>query len=195
MTSGYKKIYWGLFFSTFHLNLGNIQVLPAFIGWLIVAYGLYILHQETSHSSFKLAHNFTLIMAGASFVGFYSSITGERYHITDYTSLIIPFIELFFIYYFMEGSIDYLRASNQQEAAYSYEGVLRAFMIIYIANTIAASIAYTIVNHGVLTLCMVIGILQIIWLMHIVRGINNLLKPPEEPQSMSPDETQTREDV
>ena len=31
MMKGYKKIFWGMFLSIFHVNLGYIRILPQFI--------------------------------------------------------------------------------------------------------------------------------------------------------------------
>lgn len=36
MMKGYKKIFWGMFLSIFHVNLGYIRILPPFIAYLVV---------------------------------------------------------------------------------------------------------------------------------------------------------------
>ena len=36
MMKGYKKIFWGMFLSIFHVNLGYIRILPQFIAYLVV---------------------------------------------------------------------------------------------------------------------------------------------------------------
>lgn len=36
MMKGYKKIFWGMFLSIFHVNLGYIRILSPFIAYLVV---------------------------------------------------------------------------------------------------------------------------------------------------------------
>ena len=36
MMKGYKKIFWGMYLSIFHVNLGCIRILPQFIAYLVV---------------------------------------------------------------------------------------------------------------------------------------------------------------
>lgn len=180
MYDGYKKIFWGLFFSTFHINLGVLQILPAFVGWLIVADGINILYNETSNISLKKAYNVTLIVAGVSFVGFLSAITGGAFNIITYVSLLTPFIVLIFTYYLITGSIDYMRLIGEEEAAVRYEGSLRIYLVIYIINTLAGMILYTIGDSYWLTICTIIGIIQVIWLMFIVKSLKSMQPPQEE---------------
>ncbi|MDV4150986.1 hypothetical protein R0131_09065 [Clostridium sp. AL.422] len=40
MILGYKKIFWGTILTIFHLNLGTIEILPNFIGFLIISAGI-----------------------------------------------------------------------------------------------------------------------------------------------------------
>lgn len=40
MNNGYKKIFWGFVFATFHINLGAIQIVPTFIGYIIIYLGI-----------------------------------------------------------------------------------------------------------------------------------------------------------
>ena len=38
MMKGYKKIFWGMFLSIFHVNLGYIRILPQFIAAHLISH-------------------------------------------------------------------------------------------------------------------------------------------------------------
>ena len=51
MTTGYNKIFWGFIFLIFHINLGSIKLLPDFISYIIIYFGIKELLEE-----YKLGH-------------------------------------------------------------------------------------------------------------------------------------------
>ncbi|WP_294365089.1 hypothetical protein [uncultured Clostridium sp.] len=40
MIKGYKKVFWGTILKVFHFNIGQMEILPEFIGILIVSSGI-----------------------------------------------------------------------------------------------------------------------------------------------------------
>lgn len=174
MSSGYKKIFSGLFFSTFHINLGPIEMLPAFIGWLLVAQGIGMLYEESTIISFWKAKNYTLIMVVFSLIGFIVKLTGDQYGLSTYVSYIIPVMELLFIYFLMEGIINYLQAAGEEAAASGYEAKFRVYLIFYIIDTIVVFITITTLNNGLFTIGAIAGILLVIWLMIMIRGLETI---------------------
>lgn len=51
MDQGYRKIFWGLFFVTFYLELSLIKLLPPFVGWLVILWGVGELKEQMENSS------------------------------------------------------------------------------------------------------------------------------------------------
>ena len=55
MASGYRKIFWGFFIATFHLNLGSLMIFPPFIGYVMIMIGISMLHQKYDANEFQYA--------------------------------------------------------------------------------------------------------------------------------------------
>lgn len=54
MNSGLRKIFWGIFFISFHIYLGSIPIIPSFVGWIIILQGLTQLENFLSKKSLIL---------------------------------------------------------------------------------------------------------------------------------------------
>ncbi|MHC1683938.1 MAG: hypothetical protein AB6733_13440 [Clostridiaceae bacterium] len=50
-TSGYNRIFWGMVIFFFHINIGNIPLLPGFVGYMFIYSGLNILSSQ--HEIYK----------------------------------------------------------------------------------------------------------------------------------------------
>lgn len=44
--SGYNRMFWGMVFIIFHINLGPIDILPSFVGYMLIYSGLNILSSQ-----------------------------------------------------------------------------------------------------------------------------------------------------
>lgn len=55
MSRGYNKIFWGILFTLFNINLFGIKILPTFVAILIIASGIKILIEESNEEYFKKA--------------------------------------------------------------------------------------------------------------------------------------------
>lgn len=68
MTTGYNKIFWGFIFLTFHINLGSIKLLPDFISYTVIYFGIQELKEEYKLDSLKQASNCDSILIFMAFV-------------------------------------------------------------------------------------------------------------------------------
>jgi len=69
MRDGYKIIFWGIFISTFHINFGIVQILPVFIGFLIIRLGIKSIVEEYDCTSLHNAVKVAALTAAVSAVG------------------------------------------------------------------------------------------------------------------------------
>jgi hypothetical protein len=171
MYNGYRTIFWGIFFSVFHINLGGLQILPAFVGWLIAAHGINLIYKEVPSPSFRKAYNFSLIMVVVSLIGPISTWVGASYVILDYVPVVFAIVELPVIYYLLEGSMENIKSKGDGSSNGDYEGTLNAYIIIFVLNIILECIAITFVSTGLLMIVAIIGMLLILWLMQIVHSL------------------------
>ena len=174
MEEGYRKIIWGLFFTTFHINLLNIPLLPAFIGWLIVFGGIDNLLKEREIKSFYKARISTFVIFIISLIMQIISWNGIQNEITWFLPIIYFVLDLLIIYYLLDGSIQYLYDFGKVSDAKHYYGIQRAYSIIYVLNTIIACVAIAIGSQGLSTLTAVIGVLLMISFMINIRTIKNI---------------------
>ena len=174
MFKGYRTIFWGIFFSVFHVNLGMIQILPVFVAWLIVAHGINLLYEADPTTSFKKAYDFSLFTAVISIIGPISTWVGSDYAILEYVSIVYSIFELFVIYYLLDGSIRHIKSKEEFNTETDYEGTLRIYMIFFIVNTILACIAITIASLGMLMIVAIVGMIMILWLMQMIHSLKKL---------------------
>ncbi len=180
MGKGYKIIFWGLFFCTFHINLGPLPILPPFLGWIIIASGVDILYHDKVDLNIKKASYFAYANAGLTFLSFMMDFTGFNHDLLMYYVIVVELIKFMFVYYLLVGSITYLRDINRMEEVSRYSQILSSFMVIFILNTLLAGVGITI-NHGSLMgIVAITGVLLTIWLMFVVRGLWKMVEGYEQ---------------
>ena len=68
MYQGYNRVFWGILFITFHINLGPIRILPAFVGYLFISSGINILYENTKIAQFKNSQILAVVLAIKSII-------------------------------------------------------------------------------------------------------------------------------
>ncbi len=174
MYQGYGKIFWGLIFSSFHINYGPIHILPAFVGWLIIASGAKALEEEKENASFKKAHYGALIEALLTFFIYFGSLRELNYNVQNYLSIIFNIVLFLFVYYLLEGSIECLYTDGRIEIAAYYERVLTSYMTIFIVNTVILCIFYFTENQALKIITVVLGFFLNLWLMLIISRLRKI---------------------
>jgi hypothetical protein len=173
MYTAYRRIFWGLLITAFHINLGNFQVIPAFVGWMVITGAVNRLYQEQPYDVFRKAGRCSLTIAGLSFLGFFFQITGYQNDYLYYLSVVIQIVNFLFAYYLLTGGGKCLSEDYRINEADGMELQLRFYMIIFIMNTVVFCIAIAAVNQEWLSICGGIAVLQIIWLMWMVSRLKS----------------------
>ena len=70
MILGFKKIFWGNIITIFHLNLGPIEILPNFIGFLIISSGIKEVLCKYDNSNLRKALKINSVQVYISFIIF-----------------------------------------------------------------------------------------------------------------------------
>ena len=68
MEAGYKKIFWGFLITIFNINLGPINILPDFIGYYIMGFGISKIYEEYQDQNLKSANTLANILMSYSLI-------------------------------------------------------------------------------------------------------------------------------
>jgi hypothetical protein len=164
MEGGYKKIFWALFFVTFHLNIGPLQLLPPFIGWLILLSGLQELtlalqNSSVSTESFERAKTFGRILVGLTLIGTLGALASagelmETPIMTFYPMLVIA-LEITTFFHILQGTHEIFSVLGFKERKEESEGKLRTYLLMVLPSTVLLTFSLFF-NHS---LSMLIGVL------------------------------------
>ena len=183
MEQGYRTIIWGLFIATFHINLFEIPIFPAFIGWLIIISGMNKLLTENDSKSFLKARIYALIIFIISLIIQMLPLMRIQNEAAQLLTIIYSIFYLLFVYYLLEGSIKYLRGLGEISYAEHYYAIQRAYIIIYVLDIILACVAFTIADQVLLIFTAVLGIILVISFMVNIKTIKNIeITSTEEPK-------------
>lgn len=134
MSNGYKKIFWGIFFATFNITFGIITILPAFVGWIIVASGIAELSENSDPEEFSQAKNISFILIGVTLVGSLLDLMGVSQMNPPVALLFFPLvlltIELLLFHRLLEASVHTLTTLGISESAELYIRKDRTYIIL-----------------------------------------------------------------
>lgn len=176
MVKGYRIIFWGVFFATFHIDIGWLQIIPSFIAWLIISKGVKCIYREYSTDNLRNAKNFARIAAILCVSSLlYYLLSGDAQSsnpITDaFLTLAFSVSELLFGYKILSGSTEYLLYNEKIEEANSCIIQLRCYLIAFLFFLCIMSIYLFFYLKGFGTLVAIIGILLRIWFMVMIRSL------------------------
>jgi len=174
MEQGYKKIFWALFFVTFHINLGPLQLLPPFVGWLILLSGLQDLtsalqNSSVSTESFERARTFGQVLVGLTFMGTLVSLasTGEMMEspvLTFYPVVVIA-LEIITFFHILEGAHNIFATLGLEELAGETEGKLQAYLLMIIPSTVLLTFSLFFNHSAGMVIGVLLGIIAVIYLL------------------------------
>ena len=174
MRSGCQQVMWGLFLSIFHINIGAFQILPAFVGWLIITHGVEEIMKEYSLKAFTKAHLYAGLLTVETILSFvlnFLAINNEYIHLL---TLFYMVFNLLFIYYFMEGSLEYLRINEKHSEAEHYKGIQLCYIILCVVISIIGVISLAFGSVGWNTVAGAVGLILVISLMITIKNIKNI---------------------
>lgn len=178
MSRGYQLIFWGVLALTVHITLGKIQILPAFLAWFIILYGINKLSESNHLLSFDKAKIFTwtaialtllyevVIYAGGNF--FQGSILYVLWPVTCYV------LELLIQYYILSGTVECLKLDIYTDQVNDYTKTIYYYFIIFIINIITGCIALTFAQTVLYALSIIVGFILRIKFMNMMSNLKYL---------------------
>ncbi len=192
MERGYKKIFWALFFVTFHLNIGSLQLLPPFMGWLILLSGLQELtsalqNSSISTASFERGRTSGRILVGLTLLGTLGSLgTGgdwmEAPVMTFYPIIIIG-LEIITFFYILEGTHEIFSALGFNERKEESEGKLRTYLLMVIPSGVLLTFALFFNHSFSMVIGVLLGLIAVIYLLVFIHQVKKfwMENPLENP--------------
>lgn len=186
MYEGLNKIFWGIFIATFNIRLGPIQILPSFIGFMILSSGINTIYIEHHTVEFKKALDFSRIVIVLALFGglidFFTQRTHQYNLILQIWPIILMTAELLMFYNFFMGIIKHFNSIGNLEVSERIIGSSRLYMIIFIINISALSFIMLFNLGGLNTLLAIVFVILRISLMIMVSGLKKDLIPdnPDE---------------
>lgn len=135
---GFKKIFWGFLF-LFDFRINGIDILPDFVGYILIYLGLDLLVKRSSH--FQKAKNLTIPLILISIFDIYQiqapigSVFSNRYGIPIFLfGLIFTILNLIMVFNLCMGIYELARGENDsylQETALNRWKLYLAFNILF----------------------------------------------------------------
>ncbi len=178
MFDGYRAIFWGLFFISFHFNLGDFQILPNFIGWAMILSGIGKLQNTYPSDKFSKAARLALIAVIYSVISLVFTFSDQfQDNFSPFMVILLLFIdtvELLMEYYLLSGSAEHLCDNNNPDMAEGLIMQLRVYLIVYFANIIFLCVSLTLFLNSWAVAVAVIGMILRICYMAMISKLKHL---------------------
>lgn len=145
MSSGYRRIFWGLLIMSFHINIGIIKILPPFVGLIVIGRGVESLYENSQNYRFKEAKKFIVFATAFSII---SELVGlisieETPGGLISATLIVAYaiLDLLFIFKILEGAIEVFKSEDNLELVDRYTEIQKMHLIIDIINIVLINIS------------------------------------------------------
>ncbi|MCB2307466.1 hypothetical protein LGL08_15615 [Clostridium estertheticum] len=133
---GYKRLFWGMLFIIFDINLGSINIMPDFIGYIFIYSGLNVLVSQ--HKGYEKAKvpAVTLILLTLKDVVYNSNnniLSGQVYSlglITIVSATVVTIIKLYLIYVLCETIYEICKERGLNELMESARGSCKFYSVI-----------------------------------------------------------------
>ncbi|WP_133014675.1 hypothetical protein [Clostridium cuniculi] len=180
MNSGYNKIFWGFIFLIFHIKLGSIKLLPDFISYMVIYFGIKELIDQYKLESLKQSANYASILIFIAFIKLLItfSISSEMINNIYFNIIwmnVFNIVEIIMIYKLLVGSSEILKIKNN-DLYDNYNNKISIYLIIASIITVGNTINM-IFYSAVIGVCIVFLALALrLWIIILVRRMYNLLK-------------------
>lgn len=172
MYEGYNRIFWGIFISTFHINLGPVQIFPAFVGFLMIVSGLNLLYEESALERFKGVKSWGILTASLSFIGglvYFFTQSDTRFLFLNIIWTIGFAITQFTLFFkVIEVSIEYLEIGIYEDLKEKYILKLRKYTVFMILNIIFISLSLIFHLQTFFTMGAIIAVILNIYVMTMI---------------------------
>lgn len=189
MTTGYKRIFWGILIATFHITIGIITILPAFVGWVVVLQGLSELEEGAPGGDFARPRMSAIILIVASLGGGILSLIGGS-NIDSFLPMLfypvfVTALELVVFHKILEVSVHHFNGMNQQEISDRYTGKDRTYIILTGMTMVLLAISITF-NHE--TAGFLGAAMAVVSRIYLLTVINSLSKEDDKTEDQEMDD-------
>ena len=171
MVSAYRRLFWGLFFMTFNINIGVILFFPNFIGSMIVVSGIGCFKRAADSSNLRRAHIVAKVMTAEMLIeGFVKLLRIELYILQHFSALIMGAMSglmLLLIYDVFAASSDMLRINGNFSWADRLRKCSIGFIIIHTILSLAGMLTILIQETTLAALIAVCGVALKLWIVII----------------------------
>lgn len=182
MKSGYHKLFWGFFISTFHITIGSLKIFPPFVGYLIMVAAFTDLLSERKDPSFERAKSCSAFLALLNIAQWFISASYDFEAVRIYANLILMLIgaitEIILYYELLNASARLLGDIRYKSIEVKFIYDLRYILIFTLIGQILYVISTTFMYYNMGILGIAILIICKLYLMSMIRKIYNLF--PEE---------------
>lgn len=180
MEHSFKKIFWGFLITIFNINIGPINLLPDFLGYLIISSGLKEL------SSVAGSKNYIKASKAANFLVFYSIVSYIAFNMVNYdysynmilengVTVLGGSIKLFMCFYILSGAIEYFLSVNKENLAEKTSSSQKKFTLLQII-CLLINCAYINISNEVFAAAAVIAMLGVqIYFASIISKLSKLI--------------------
>lgn len=180
MGNGYNKIFWGFIFVTCHINLGSIQILPDFIGYLIIYAGMKSLAEEHKVKSLEQSTKYCSILAFMSFLILAITFAGSESIINNMFFNIIwmnvfGVVEIIMIYKLLEGTNEILK-NNENSLYDDFINKINIYVILAAIGMVSNNINYVFMSNILIIVTTILLLALRIWLIVLNRKMYYIFK-------------------
>lgn len=171
MYKSYNQIFIGFLLTIFHINIGPLQILPPFVGLLIMFFAIYRLYNISQIKDFRISYKLIAVAILLSLIytiiTFSYNILGNFYY---YMASILPsIVYLLFIFYLINGSIKLFDNCWERNIL-----LLRVFTVFHLLTLAISVVLISKFAFNILTLTsllILINYLIVAYLLYFYRKI------------------------
>ncbi|NYB72987.1 hypothetical protein HZF24_02395 [Sedimentibacter hydroxybenzoicus DSM 7310] len=180
---GYNKVFWGLIFVVFNINLGPVNILPDFLGYFLISIGLSAIQNEYEHDSFKLAAvianilgAYTLITSILAFVsgGSYEIFNNNVFNIG--IALLVSAANLVMEFNILSGTASIFKDMEKLEDEEETYKIQRNYTYLCIIALFFMSITFNIFNISNSAIALIIVVYYLIVRIYYITVIRRIKK-------------------
>lgn len=173
MGNGYNKIFWGLIFITCHINLGSIQILPNFIGYIIIYAGIQSLFEEYKIKSLEQSAKCSSILSFMSFVILGMTFAGSESIINNvFFNLIwmniFGIVEILMIYKLLDGTSEILK-NKENNLQDSFSNKISIYVILSSIVIVGNNINYLFMSKTLVIVTAILALALKVWIIVLNR--------------------------
>lgn len=175
MQDGYRKVFWGLFITTFNIKLGIITILPAFVGWILVSSGLSELNNQTKEGDFSRPYTLAMILIIITLFNSLITVLGGsqiRNSISiSYYPLLIMAIELVVFHSMLAAAIHNFQALGLVDFVEKYIRKDRTYIILMGLSMTMLILALTMLDDVTVFLAVALAVITRVYLLYVISSI------------------------